>query len=288
LPNGKVLVAGGFDSNFNALTSAELYDPASGSWTATGDLNIARSQHMATLLPDGKALVAGGFDGGALTSAELYDAASGSWTATGSLNTARYLHTATLLFNGMVIVTGGLDSNIDASTSAELYDPASGSWTATGSLDTGRYWHTATLLPSGKVVVAGGFGATVNVLQSAELYDAGQVARVNGRGSIDGQGDQATFNFHATHSGDNDSGSFSYGDPAAGVSIAKAKIRRLTINGNSADFSGTVNLGEGNRVRFSVSVTDNSDTGSPDSLTISLSNGYSAGSNLTSGDIRVR
>ncbi len=60
LPNGKVLVAGGFNGGFTILTSAELYDPASGSWTATGSLNTARAYHTATLLPNGKVLVAGG------------------------------------------------------------------------------------------------------------------------------------------------------------------------------------------------------------------------------------
>ena len=87
-----VLVAGGFDSTGIASASAELYDPASGTWTATGSLNTARDCHTATLLQNGMVLVAGGFDSNvnAFASAELYDPASGTWTATGSLNTARY------------------------------------------------------------------------------------------------------------------------------------------------------------------------------------------------------
>src|SRR5437773_5331937 len=59
LPNGKVLVAGGGGIN-GSLASAELYDPASGTWAATGRLATARLEHTATLLPNGKVLVAGG------------------------------------------------------------------------------------------------------------------------------------------------------------------------------------------------------------------------------------
>ena len=137
LPNGKVLVAGGYDGS-GTLASAELYDPASGTWTATGSLATARYRHTATLLPNGKVLVAGGSDNsGALASAELYDPASGTWTATGSLATARDCHTATLLPNGKVLVAGGFDGS-GSLASAELYDPASGTWTATGSLATAR------------------------------------------------------------------------------------------------------------------------------------------------------
>src|SRR5438552_9538167 len=84
LPNGKVLVAGG-QNDSGYLTSAELYDPASGSWTITGSLNTARRYHTATLLPNGKVLVAGGADNSnnAIASAELYDPSSGTWSESG-------------------------------------------------------------------------------------------------------------------------------------------------------------------------------------------------------------
>src|SRR5207302_1397917 len=84
-PNGKVLVAGG-DGNGPSQESAELYDPASGTWTATGSLSPGTSEHTATLLPNGKVLVAGGVNGDIfefstiLTNAELDDPTSEIWT----------------------------------------------------------------------------------------------------------------------------------------------------------------------------------------------------------------
>ena len=93
LPNGKVLVAGGIYGIQNTPSAgAELYDPASGTWTATGSLITARSDHTATLLPNGKVLVAGGCAHGLVT-AELYDPESGTWTAIGSPINARAYHT---------------------------------------------------------------------------------------------------------------------------------------------------------------------------------------------------
>src|SRR5437773_265161 len=82
LPNGKVLVAGGyaFFSFFNGvLNSAVLYDPVTGTWSSTGNLNSGRYLHTATLLQNGKVLVAGGDGGvGSLNSAELYDPVTGT------------------------------------------------------------------------------------------------------------------------------------------------------------------------------------------------------------------
>ena len=170
LPNGKVLVVGGYDpQSGHSSSSVELYDSVTGTWSSTGTLNDGRSNHSATLLPNGKVLVAGG---GNLfgSAAELYDPDTGTWATTSPLGIARYKHTATLLPNGKVLVAGGQSYNNIYPTTAELYNPATGTWSATGSIITSRANHTATLLPNGKVLVAG--GATTNsILASSELYD---------------------------------------------------------------------------------------------------------------------
>ena len=110
---------------------------------------------------------------------------------------------------------------------------------------------------------------------------------MSGRGSIDGQGDEATFQFRAKQSDDRPTGSLSFSDPAAGISITETKVRTLTFNANSADLGGTARLGDGTRVTYSVTVTDNSSDGSTDTFFINLSSGYSAGGTLSTGDIRI-
>src|SRR5208282_852149 len=160
LPNGQVLVAGGYDTN--VLQSAETYNPSTGVWTTNNPMNVPREYHTATLLPNGKVLVAGGYyvpvhRGIYLQSAELFDPSNGTWTLTGPMNFAREYHTATLLPNGQVLVSGG-DAGT-ALTSSELYDPATGTWLLTNALNTARAAAAAALLPNGQVLVAGGYGA---------------------------------------------------------------------------------------------------------------------------------
>ena len=126
LPNGKVLVAGGYNYNGGSptpLNGAEFYDPATGTWTKTGNLS-ARLEHTATLLANGNVLVVGGWCGigCARDDAELYDPATGKWTATRPLNSpdqyfpGRVAHFATLLPDGRVLVLGGLDPHTTAWT----------------------------------------------------------------------------------------------------------------------------------------------------------------------------
>lgn len=126
LSDGKVLVAGGENLSFAGevpLASAEIYDPATGVFTPTSNLNAARYDHTATLLGNGMVVIAGGFEPpAALGSAELFDPGTGMFSFTGNLNVARGNQTAVLLKNGTVLVTGGGDSNNDSLATAELYE----------------------------------------------------------------------------------------------------------------------------------------------------------------------
>jgi hypothetical protein len=170
LHNGKVLIAGGGEDSGFPMASAELYDPSTDSFNATGSMSRPRASNTATLLANGKVLIAGGRGAEEseerMASAELYDPATGSFTATGSMGRPRAGHTATLLADGRVLIAGGASAYNPADlTSAELYDPDTGTFKPTGSMTTARNGQTATLLPSGKVLFAGGSDET------AELYD---------------------------------------------------------------------------------------------------------------------
>ncbi|MEO8132780.1 MAG: kelch repeat-containing protein [Betaproteobacteria bacterium] len=110
LSDGRVLVAGGAlaFSQGSELGSAEIFDPLTGSWSATDSLQAARSSATASKLADGTILVAGGHGTqGYLSSAERFDPSTGLWNTTGAMNRGRENASAITLPNGRVLVAGG-------------------------------------------------------------------------------------------------------------------------------------------------------------------------------------
>jgi predicted Ser/Thr protein kinase len=168
LDSGKMLVAGGRDSN-GALGSAEMFDPATNSWSDAGALASPRYRHTATLLPDGQVLIAGGqsSDTEFLATAERYDPATNTWALAGSMAAPRSQHTATALPGGQALVAGGFNAGAYLATD-ERYDLVTNSWTSAGAMTSPRSQHAAAPLPNGQVLVTGGFGGAEN---GAERYD---------------------------------------------------------------------------------------------------------------------
>lgn len=176
LNDGQILVVGGRATSNNSgepsgyLSSSELYNPITNTWSQTANIHISREGHTATKLPNGKVLIVGGYNSTVLNDCEIYDPTSGNWTNTGSLNEARTSHTATLLPNGEVLVTGGDNLN-GVLAGAEIYNPNTGAWRIVQSMSTTRTVHSAVLLNDNKVLVVGGQDRFSNVLDSAEIFD---------------------------------------------------------------------------------------------------------------------
>ena len=221
LLDGRVLFTGGLiaSSNPNEVTkSAEIYDPKTGKFTATGSMVEARQFHTATLLRDGRVLIAGGFDAnrpaiapmafhpgsagqpirpdmaggqGQIASTELYNPATGKFSLTGPMSEGRDGHTAALLSDGRVLVFGKAnDGGGDPTdTSAEVYDPKTGKFSLTGSLNDPRAYAHATPLADGRVLVTDGSTDA----RSAELYD-----EKTGKFTLTGETTVARSGFSAT------------------------------------------------------------------------------------------
>jgi hypothetical protein len=140
LPNGKVLLAGGDIFETSWLADAELYDPATGKFTAIPTMHRIRSGHTATLLRDGTVLIAGGdhtcsfqSSGGDVLrcdaddiGTEIYDPATNTFNIGSNMMSGHWSHTATLLTDGRVLIAGG-DTDLRGfwpTWSSELYVPA--------------------------------------------------------------------------------------------------------------------------------------------------------------------
>lgn len=174
LGDGRVLVAGGFNSfGGGEAIEAELFDPATETFTYTGSLAHPRGGHAAVRLDDGRVLVVGGMDGAwdYVPGAELWDPDTGAFGPAGALATPRMDHTATLLADGRVLVAGGVDGEGRRLDALEVWDPATLAFTPAGArLGAARAMHTATPLPDGRVLLVGGEDGSA-ALRRAEVYE---------------------------------------------------------------------------------------------------------------------
>jgi hypothetical protein len=177
LPNGKVLITGGYAGK--ALSTAELFDPATNSFSSAG-VTFSGPITAATLLADGKVLITGETNDLPAPAAELYDPVTGNFSLTGAPVVLRFGHTATLLPDGTVLVAGGFTFGSTSNsgvpvpvTDSEIYNPATGAFSKGPTMRTARSQHTATPMPDGSVLFLGGRETEVglNALNgSAEIY----------------------------------------------------------------------------------------------------------------------
>jgi hypothetical protein len=169
LRDGKVLIAGGSTGCDSPCytASAELYDPATGTFALTGKMTVPRAEARAVLLETGEVLLVGGTATTELNpvlAAELYHPSTGTFTSIGTT----HLSDATqivLLNDGRALVIG--------SSGTDLYDPSTKHFTTTGAMTVPRSKFGGALLPDGRVLITGGqaggpFGTRVT---STQIYD---------------------------------------------------------------------------------------------------------------------
>jgi hypothetical protein len=206
LPDGRVLVIGGLtdvgdpeDGLTQPTPVAELWDPATASFTAAGELLAGRLGHTATLLGDGTVIVIGGTVGsafslgepdgpvtpildpspsaldGQLAGAETWDPETRAFSAAGSLLELRQQHSATLLSDGRVAVIGGIlvrggaGAALVTLDTVEIWQPDTRSFSRGPALEAPRFGHSATLMGRDQVVLIGG-GFDPDGLSSVEVW----------------------------------------------------------------------------------------------------------------------
>jgi Galactose oxidase, central domain len=152
LYSGQVLVTGGFSSDGMRLSSAELYDPATGSWTAAGSLSQPRGHHRALQLYSGQVLVLSDASGASDTAVDLYEPYNARWFAGPPLPFTQP-SSATLLYSGEVLV-------VNAAGQAAVYSPSQNAWLPAASAMPSTSPGVAVLLHTGQVLRLHG-GSTV-------------------------------------------------------------------------------------------------------------------------------
>jgi len=182
LSDGRVLVFGGRSPSFTGWVSSELFDPASGHFTASGDLPTTRWNAAWAGVSDGRIVAAGGETNAArfdeATQVLVWSAGSGEWTTAGQLREFRIGHSATRLpLEGNVLLVAGGDFYLqspDRVTPAEILDVDHATSRAPkGAMVEPRLAHSATRLVDGRILLAGGLNAFTNVeVSNAEVYDA--------------------------------------------------------------------------------------------------------------------
>ncbi len=173
LDDGRVLVVGGHEGRRSAIrlhSSAEIYDPSTGTFSEAGEMTIRRHKHDALLLPDGRALITGGADEhdsrGVYSSVELYDPRTRKFQAASSMRMPRYKHrgTSVVLSDGRVLLAGG-------ATRAEVYDPQTDSSSLVeGEARLAGQFSATALLPDGRVFINGGYGADLGPQSSTWIF----------------------------------------------------------------------------------------------------------------------
>ncbi|MBL8755456.1 MAG: hypothetical protein JNK15_19305 [Planctomycetes bacterium] len=187
LADGRVMVAGGTSTLqpdvvaaiSATLNTVEIWNPATGTWSAGPNLGGNRLAPALTLLSTNQVLVSGGVQVGFLfgvpisasstTATQRWNPATNTWGAGAAMAAGRAGHhyNQVTLADGRVLMTGGVNvpSLLNATAAApiqgaEAYNPTTNTW-ATYTMPNVRTLHSATRLADGRVVCAGGAQGTL-------------------------------------------------------------------------------------------------------------------------------